>query len=52
MTKFGAIGSAVLGLGTCLGLYLSGLGPAEAGSIGMIVSFASNPLLSLIGGHR
>ncbi|MCK7527641.1 MAG: hypothetical protein MZV64_63535 [Ignavibacteriales bacterium] len=43
VTKFGAIGSAVLGLGTCLGLSLSGLAPAEAGSIGMIVSFASNP---------
>ena len=52
VTKFGAIGSAVLGLGTCLGLSLSGLGPAEAGSIGMIVSFAANPLLSLIGRHR
>jgi Na+/pantothenate symporter len=49
VTKFGAIGSAVLGLGTCLGLALSGMGPAEAGSIGMIVSFASTPLLSLIG---
>ena len=48
VTRFGAIGSAVLGLGTCLGLSLSGLGPAEAGSIGMIVSFAATPLLSLI----
>jgi len=48
VTKFGAIGSAVLGLGTCLGLAISGMAPAEAGTVGMIVSFAANPLLSLI----
>jgi len=48
VTKFGAIGSAILGLGTCLGLSLSGMAPAEAGTIGMLVSFASNPLLSLV----
>ena len=48
VTKFGAIGSAVLGLGTCLGLSFSGMAPAEAGTIGMIVSFATNPLLSLV----
>jgi SSS family solute:Na+ symporter len=47
-TKFGAISSAVLGLGTCLGLSLAGMAPAEAGTIGMLVSFASTPLLSLI----
>ncbi len=47
-TKFGAISSAVLGLGTCLGLSLAGLAPAEAGTIGMFVSFGSTPLLSLI----
>lgn len=47
-TKAGAIGSAVLGLGTCLGLAVSGMAPAEAGTIGMIVSFAVNPLLSLL----
>ncbi len=46
-TKFGAIGSAALGLGTCLGLAFTGTPPAEAGTIGMIVSFASTPLLSL-----
>jgi len=49
VTRFGAIGSAVLGLGTCLGLSFSGMGPAEAGTIGMIVSFAANPLLSIAG---
>jgi SSS family solute:Na+ symporter/sodium/proline symporter len=48
VTKFGAIGSAVLGLGTCLGLSFSGMAPAEAGTIGMAVSFAANPLLSLV----
>jgi SSS family solute:Na+ symporter len=47
-TKFGAIGSAVLGLGTCLGLSAAGMAPPEAGTIGMIVSFASTPLLSLV----
>ncbi len=48
-TKLGAIGSAVLGLGTCLGLSFSGMAPAEAGTIGMLVSFATTPLLSLVG---
>jgi SSS family solute:Na+ symporter len=48
VTKLGAIGSAVLGLGTCLGLSAAGMAPAEAGMIGMIVSFAANPLLSLV----
>lgn len=46
-TKLGAIGSAALGLGTCLGLAFTGTPPAEAGTIGMLVSFASTPLLSL-----
>jgi len=48
VTKFGAIGSAVLGLATCLGLSVGGMPPAEAGTIGMAVSFAANPLLSLV----
>jgi SSS family solute:Na+ symporter/sodium/proline symporter len=48
VTKFGAIASAVLGLGTCLGLAIAGMAPAEAGTIGMAVSFAANPLLSLV----
>jgi len=48
VTKFGAIGSAVLGLGTCLGLSIAGMPPAESGTIGMAVSFAANPLLSLV----
>jgi hypothetical protein len=47
-TKLGAIGSAVLGLGTCLGLAFAGMPPPEAGTIGMIVSFGATPLLSLV----
>lgn len=48
VTKFGAIASAILGLGTCLGLSITGMAPAEAGTIGMAVSFAANPVLSLV----
>jgi SSS family solute:Na+ symporter/sodium/proline symporter len=48
VTKFGAIGSSLLGLGTCLGLSIAGTPPAEAGTVGMLVSFAANPLLSLV----
>jgi solute:Na+ symporter, SSS family len=47
-TKFGAIASAVLGLGICLGLSIAGMAPPESGTIGMIVSFATTPLLSLV----
>jgi SSS family solute:Na+ symporter len=46
VTKFGALASALLGLGTCLGLSIAGMPPAEAGTIGMILSFAVNPLAS------
>jgi SSS family solute:Na+ symporter len=48
-TKLGAIGSAILGSGTCLGLSITGMAPAEAGTIGMLVSFATTPLISLAG---
>jgi len=48
VSKFGATAAAILGLGTCLGLSFSGMAPAEAGTIGMLVSFAANPLLSLV----
>jgi SSS family solute:Na+ symporter/sodium/proline symporter len=48
-TRFAAIASAVLGLGTCLGLSISGMAPAESGTIGMLVSFTATPLLSLAG---
>jgi solute:Na+ symporter, SSS family len=48
VTKLGAFVSGFLGLGTCLGLWASGMAPAEAGTTGMIVSFAANPLVSLL----
>jgi SSS family solute:Na+ symporter/sodium/proline symporter len=46
-TKLGAIASACLGLGTCVGLSVAGMPPAEAGTIGMVASFAAAPLVSL-----
>ena len=48
VTRFGAFASAILGLGTCLGLSIAGLTPPESGTIGMAVSLAVNPLFSLI----
>jgi len=45
----GAIGSAVVGLGTCIALYATGSSSPEAGTIGMIVSLAANPLFSGVG---
>jgi SSS family solute:Na+ symporter/sodium/proline symporter len=48
VTKFGALASAVLGLGACLGLAVAGMAPPEAGTIGMAVSFALNPLASRV----
>jgi len=47
MTRLGALASAILGLGTCLGLFLARMTPQEAGTIGMAVSLAVNPLFSL-----
>lgn len=47
VNKVGAIASAVLGLGTSLVLYATGSSAPEAGTIGMIVSFAGTPLFSL-----
>jgi SSS family solute:Na+ symporter len=48
VTRFGALSSAILGLGTCLGLSFAGMSAPAAGTIGMIVSLAVNPLFSLI----
>jgi SSS family solute:Na+ symporter len=45
----GAISSAMLGLGTCLVLYIKGMPSPEAGTIGMIVSLVSAPIASLFG---
>lgn len=49
VNKLGAITSSVLGLSVCLFLYFSGRPSPEAGTIGMLVSLAANPLFSLIG---
>jgi SSS family solute:Na+ symporter/sodium/proline symporter len=46
--KIGAIGSAALGLGVCITLYAHGRSSPEAGTIGMLVSLAVGPILSLI----
>ncbi|MBU0637839.1 MAG: sodium/solute symporter [Planctomycetes bacterium] len=46
VNRFGAISSAVLGLGVCLALYIAGRPRPEAGTIGMIVSLVINPLFS------
>jgi Na+/proline symporter len=48
VNRFGAISSSVLGLTTCLFLYLTGWSSPEAGTIGMMVSLAVNPLVSLL----
>ena len=47
--KVGAIASAVLALATCLILYIQGMPSPEAGTIGMIVSLAGTPILSMFG---
>ena len=49
VNKVGAIASSVLGLGVCLGLYINGSSSPEAGTIGMFVSLAANPLFSAVG---
>jgi SSS family solute:Na+ symporter/sodium/proline symporter len=48
MHKIGAIGSAFGGLAVCLVLYARGMPSPQAGTIGMIVSLALNPLISLL----
>jgi SSS family solute:Na+ symporter/sodium/proline symporter len=50
--RAGALSSAFLGLGTCLGLSFSGTAPAEAGTLGMLVSFAAAPLVSFLTKRR
>jgi SSS family solute:Na+ symporter len=48
VNKVGAIASAVLGLGTCVVLYALGRSSPEAGTIGMMVSLAANPVFSVL----
>ena len=49
VTRLGAISASVLGLISCIVLYLSGLSSPEAGTIGMIVSLIVPPIASKIG---
>jgi SSS family solute:Na+ symporter len=49
VNKLGAITASVLGLSVCLFLYFTGRPSPEAGTIGMLVSLAANPLVSLFG---
>jgi SSS family solute:Na+ symporter len=49
VNRFGAIMSSVLGLSVCLFLYFTGTSSPEAGTIGMLVSLAANPIVSLFG---
>jgi Na+/proline symporter len=49
VNRLGAITSSVLGLAICLFLYFSGRPSPEAGTIGMLVSLAANPLASMFG---
>ncbi len=48
-TRTGAFASMFLGLAACLGFYIGGMTSPEAGTIGMGVSLAVNPIVSLIG---
>ena len=50
--RAGGLGSAILGLASCLGLYFYGFGSPEAGTIGMAVSFTANPIISKLTGTR
>jgi solute:Na+ symporter, SSS family len=50
--KAAAITSMILGLGTCLGLYISGFPSPEAGTIGMGISLVAPPLISLATGSK
>lgn len=46
--KYGAFYSSVLGLSTCLYLYIAGMPSPQAGTVGMGISLAVNPLVSLL----
>jgi solute:Na+ symporter, SSS family len=46
-TKLAAFSSSILGLATCLILYVLGISPPEAGTIGMLISLGLCPLITL-----
>lgn len=47
-TRAGAVFSGVAGLTVCLALYFGGMPSPQAGTIGMIVSLLTNPIVSLV----
>jgi solute:Na+ symporter, SSS family len=47
VNRFGALSAGILGLGTCLVMYFAGFPSPQAGTFGMIVSLAVNPVFSL-----
>ena len=49
VNRLGAVTSSILGLSVCLFLYFTGTSSPEAGTVGMLVSLAANPLVSLFG---
>jgi len=44
--KFGGISSALIGLAVCIILYVRGMPSPQAGTVGMLVSLAVNPIFS------
>jgi len=46
--KYGAWASAITGLGVTTGMYIAGFSSPEAGTVGMLVSLAVNPIVSLL----
>ncbi|MBD3402020.1 sodium/solute symporter [candidate division GN15 bacterium] len=46
--RFGAIGSGLIGLAVCLVLYGTGTASPQAGTLGMLTSLVSAPIISLI----
>jgi SSS family solute:Na+ symporter/sodium/proline symporter len=48
--RTGALASAFVGLACCLVLYGTGMSSPSAGTIGMMVSLALNPIVSLVSG--
>ncbi|MBC8425827.1 sodium:solute symporter [bacterium] len=51
-TRAGAVAASVLGLAVCVGLYTAGRPSPEAGTLGMMVSLAAPPLVSLFAPAR
>jgi solute:Na+ symporter, SSS family len=48
VNKTGAVVSSVVGLGTCLILYVTGIPSPQAGTIGMMLSLVLSPLVSAL----